>query len=200
MNHMDNLLGWGESTISRYESKAIQDDTYDKILRMIDSNPMEMMSFLNKNRPSFSSLRYISIKDKIIRNLDEYGKEYLKRRELENEYLKYQEPSDLNGFQVLNIDKIESIGHYKLLGLEKICVEEEYGNDGCSSFHILPCERANLTILSESKLSILSEVLAKFKCINGQEFSAYMHEEIAYKQTQDRQEIPFSLTNQLKDF
>ena len=26
------LLGWGEATISRYESKAIQDEAYDNIL------------------------------------------------------------------------------------------------------------------------------------------------------------------------
>ena len=245
-----NLLGWGEATISRYESKAIQDDTYDKILRMIDSNPMEMMGFLNKNRSSFSFMRYMGIKEKIIRNLDDYGKEYLKRQELESEYLKYQEPSDFNGLQVLNIDKIESIvtyfalnlhslykvklmkllwyvdalsykrnghsitglvyshmpmgalpiGHYKLLGLERICVEEEYDDDGCSRFHILPCDKVNMTIFSDSEMSILNEVMTKFKYVNGQEFSSYMHEEIAYKQTQDRQEIPFSLAIQLKDF
>lgn len=29
------LLGWGEATISRYESKAIQDEAYDNMLRII---------------------------------------------------------------------------------------------------------------------------------------------------------------------
>lgn len=245
-----NLLGWGEATISRYESKAIQDDTYDRILRMVDCNPMEMLSFLNKNRSSFSTSRYGDIKERIIRNLDEYGKGFLKRQEFESEYVKYQEPSDLNGYQILDIDKIGGVvsffalnlrslykvklmkllwyadalsfkrhgksitglvyshmplgalpvGHYKLLGLDNVCVSEEYDDEGCSKFHILPCSKADLTILSEQDRTILSEVCTKFKYINGQEFSEYMHQELAYQQTQERQEIPFSLTMHLKDF
>lgn len=245
-----NLLGWGEVTISRYESKAIQDDTYDRILRMVDCNPMEMLNFLNKNRSLFSILRYRDIKEKIIRNLDEYGKGYLKRQEFESEYVKYQEPSDLNGYQSLNIDKIGGvvsffainlhslykvklmkllwyadalsfkrhgksitglvyshmplgalpIGHYKLLGLDNICVSEEYDDEGYSRFHILPCQNADWTILSEQDRTILSEVCTKFKYMNGQEFADYMHQEAAYQLTQERQEIPFSLTMQLKEF
>ena len=35
------LLGWGEATISRYESKAIQDEAYDTMLRLIKDNPLQ---------------------------------------------------------------------------------------------------------------------------------------------------------------
>ena len=34
------LLGWGEATISRYESKAIQDEAYDTMLRLVKDNPL----------------------------------------------------------------------------------------------------------------------------------------------------------------
>jgi hypothetical protein len=84
--------------------------------------------------------------------------------------------------------------------LHRICVDEEYTDDGCSRFHILPSDKVNMTILSDIELSILNDVLTKFKHTNGQEFSTYMHEEVAYKQTFDRQEIPFSLAAQLKSF
>ena len=46
------LLGWGEATISRYESKAIQDDAYDTMLRLIKDNPLQALEFLKKNGES----------------------------------------------------------------------------------------------------------------------------------------------------
>ena len=39
------LLGWGEATISRYESKAIQDEAYDTMLRLIKDNPLIALEF-----------------------------------------------------------------------------------------------------------------------------------------------------------
>ena len=42
------LLGWGEATISRYESKAIQDEAYDTMLRLIKDNPLMALEFLKK--------------------------------------------------------------------------------------------------------------------------------------------------------
>ena len=38
------LLGWGEATISRYESKSIQDEAYDTMLRLIKDNPSDTAS------------------------------------------------------------------------------------------------------------------------------------------------------------
>ena len=46
---LQNLLGWGEATISRYESKAIQDEAYDTMLRLIKDNPLQALEFLKKN-------------------------------------------------------------------------------------------------------------------------------------------------------
>lgn len=109
---MAQLLGWGEATISRYESKQIQDDTYDKILRLIDESPMEVLKFLEKNANKFSNEKIIQIRKNVITNLDDYGKEYLKRQELESEYVKYQDKNDFNGYCNLNIDKIESMISY----------------------------------------------------------------------------------------
>lgn len=109
---LSKLLGWGEVTISRYESKAIQDEAYDNILRMIKSDALMTYKFLEKNRAQFQLTKYYDIKNKIIENLDSHGKEYLKRQVLESEYIDYVEPSEANGYQKLNIDKLERIISY----------------------------------------------------------------------------------------
>ena len=106
------LFGWGEATISRYESKAIQDEAYDTMLRLIKDNPLMALEFLKKNAAKFSVQKKAEIKAKIIENLDSYGKEYLTRQAIEGEYADFEEPSDANGFTILNIDKTEAVISY----------------------------------------------------------------------------------------
>lgn len=106
------LLGWGEATISRYESKAIQDDAYDAMLRLIKDNPLQALDFLKKNSSKFSEAKLCDIKAKIVEKLDSYGKEFLTRQIFEGEYAPFEAPSDSNGFTQLNIDKIEAIISY----------------------------------------------------------------------------------------
>lgn len=117
------LLGWGEATVSRYESKAIQDEAYDNMLRIIKDNPLKALEFLEKNRNKFPELKREQIKFRIIEELDSYGKEFLSRQSLKSEYVMYSEPSDSNGYTLLNIDKIESIVSYyaeKITNLFKV--------------------------------------------------------------------------------
>lgn len=102
------LLGWGEATISRYESKAIQDEAYDTMLRLIKDNPLQALEFLKKNAAKFPGTKKLEVRAKIIEKLDSYGKEYLTRQAFEGEYADFEEPSDSNGFMTLNIDKIEA--------------------------------------------------------------------------------------------
>lgn len=106
------LLGWGEATISRYESKAIQDEAYDTMLRLIKDNPFRALELFKKNGDKFTLTKRMEIKSKIIEKLESYGKEYLTRQTLEGEYVSFEEPSDSNGFMILNIDKIEAMISY----------------------------------------------------------------------------------------
>jgi len=55
------LLGWGEATISRYESKAIQDEAYDTMLRLIKDNPLQALEFLKKNADKFPGLKRLEV-------------------------------------------------------------------------------------------------------------------------------------------
>ena len=106
------LLGWGEATISRYESKAIQDEAYDTMLRLIKDNPLQALEFLKKNASKFSEAKRQDIRAKIVEKMDTYGKEYLTRQAFEGEYAGFEEPSHSNGFVMLNIDKIEAVISY----------------------------------------------------------------------------------------
>ncbi|WP_455018072.1 type II TA system antitoxin MqsA family protein, partial [Oribacterium sinus] len=106
------LLGWGEATISRYESKAIQDEAYDTMLRMIKDNPLVALELLKKNADKFSETKRRLVHSKIVGKLDSYGKEYITRQALEAEYAKFDTASDFNGFTLLNIDKIEVMISY----------------------------------------------------------------------------------------
>ncbi len=106
------MLGWGEVTISRYESKAIQDDAYDIMLRLVRDNPLQALELLNKNINSFTNEKALEIRNKILEKLDRTGKEFLTRKALEGEYAEFMLPSDANGYCVLNIDKLEAVISY----------------------------------------------------------------------------------------
>lgn len=106
------LLNWGEVTISRYESKAIQDEAYDNILRGIQENPLLAYEYLEKNKSKFNFDKYKAIKNSLETNLDNYGKEFLSRKILEGCYVRYSEPSDYNGNKILSIDVLESVISY----------------------------------------------------------------------------------------
>lgn len=244
------LLGWGEATISRYESKAIQDEAYDTMLRLIKDNPLQALEFLKKNGDKFTSSKRFEIRSKMIEKLDSYGKEYLTRQAFEGEYASFEEPSDSNGFTALNVDKIEAmisyfaervsnlfkvklmkmlwysdvlafrengytmtgmvyrheamgalpVGHYSLMNLENLNVQEEAGYNYDIMLHVYPSPNMDYSVLSDTEKVILDKVIAKFKNYKAKEIVDYMHEEKAYKETGDGEIIPFSLAKEIREF
>ena len=109
---LSRLLGLGDVTIARYETKAIQEPVYDNLLRRINQYPMEMLELLDRNREKFTNERYEEIRTMIIENQNKFGEEYEKRRLLLNDYVAFQELSYNNGFKVVDIDLIEKIVSY----------------------------------------------------------------------------------------
>ena len=242
------LLGWGEATISRYESKAIQDESYDIMLRLIKDNPLQALEFLKKNGVRFPGLKRLEIRAKIVEKLDSYGKEYLTRQTFQGEYANYEEPSDSNGFTVLNIDKIEAaisyiaervsnlfkvklmkmlwyvdalsyqmngcamtgmvyrhnemgalpIGHYSLMNLENLNVQEEESYNYDSILHIYPTKGMDYSVLTSQDKKVLDIVIGKFKNYKAKDIVDYMHEEKAYRETKSGDIIPFSLAKEIR--
>ena len=244
------LLGWGEATISRYESKAIQDEAYDTMLRLIKDNPLQALEFLKKNSDKFTITKRTEIRAKIIEKLGSYGKEFLTRQAFEGEYANFEEPSDSNGFTMLDIDKIEAmisyiaeetsnlykvklmkmlwysdvlafmekgssisgmvyrheamgalpIGHYSLMNLENLNVQEEMSCNYNTMLHVYPTPNMDYSVLSDAEKAILDKVIAKFKDYKAKDIVDYMHEEKAYSETKTGEIIPFSLAKEIREF
>lgn len=244
------LLGWGEATISRYESKAIQDEAYDTMLRLIKDNPLQALEFLKKNADKFTASKRRGIRARIVEKLDSYGKEFLTRQMFEGEYANFEEPSDFNGFTMLNIDKIEAmisyiaekvsnlfkvklmkmlwysdvisfiengfsmtgmvyrhepmgalpIGHYSLMNLENLNIQEEMSCNYDTMLHVYPTAHMDYSVLSDGEKAVLDKVITKFISYKAKDIVDYMHEEKAYTETSPGEIIPFSLAKEIRIF
>lgn len=244
------LLGWGEATISRYESKSIQDEAYDTMLRLIKDNPLQALEFLKKNADKFSAMKRLEIREKIVEKLDSYGKEFLTRQTFEGEYANFEDPSDSNGFTMLNIDKIEAmisyiaekinnlfkvklmkmlwysdvfsfiengcsmtgmvyrhepmgalpVGHYSLMNLENLNVQEEMSYNYDTMLHVYPTANMDYSVLTDGEKAILDKVITKFKDYKAKDIVDYMHNERAYIETKSGEIIPFSLAKEIRTF
>lgn len=106
------LLGWGDVTIARYETKLIQDETYDKLMRMVGENPKFALESLEQHRDSFSSVRYQQLKKNIQNELLRVGEGFFTKQEILSQYATYETPCDANGFQLLNLDKLGAMMSY----------------------------------------------------------------------------------------
>ncbi|MHB1484669.1 MAG: type II TA system antitoxin MqsA family protein [Saccharofermentanales bacterium] len=106
------LLGWGEVTISRYESKTIQDETYNNIMQMAYENPMFALECIDKHKDSLNPEKYIQIRKNIANKVEEKGSLYLKRQEIYSFYVNFEKESDFNGYKVLDIDKVANVIGY----------------------------------------------------------------------------------------
>ncbi len=244
------LLGWGEATISRYESKAIQDDSYDMMLRLIKDNPLYLLELYRRNSFDLAEGKRDRVRDRIVEMIETYGKEYLSRQVFESEYVYFVEPSESNGFVVLNVDKTEAaisyiaarvsnlykvklmkmlwysdalsykntghaitglvyrhndmgalpVGHYSLMNLHRLNIQEEESYNFDSIFHIYPTAGMDYSVLSDDDISVLDTVIDKFKGFKTREIVEYMHEERAYLDTRQGDIIPFSPAEVIRDF
>lgn len=114
------LLGWGEATISRYESKAIQDEAYDNMLRIISENPAKTLEFFCKNRDKFSEEKQQVIEERIEKEIEAHGKEYLGRQLLLSEYAKYRKKIKDGVQAYIDIDKVEYIISFYAQNIENL--------------------------------------------------------------------------------
>lgn len=103
------MLGWGEVTVTRYESKTIQDETYDRMMRLSMENPMFALNSLDTHKDRFSTMRYHSIRNAIEKRVEEIGILYLRKQQIYSQYVLYMEPSGYNGNKPLDINTIANL-------------------------------------------------------------------------------------------
>jgi len=106
------MLGWGDITVTRYETKTIQDETYDSIMRMVRDNPMFALECINKHRDKFAPEKYSRIRKSITTKIEEIGSYYLKKQEISSLYVNYVEETDSNGYKQLDIVKVSNVIGY----------------------------------------------------------------------------------------
>ena len=92
------------------------------------------------------------------------------------------------------------IGHYSLINLEKLNIQEEVSYNYDSMIHIYPSQNMDYSILNDDDKKILDKVIAKFKNYKAKEIVDYMHEEKAFAETSADEIIPFSLAKEIRTF
>lgn len=111
-SEFSSLLGWGDVTVTRYETKLIQDETYDRLMRMVGENPKFALESLMQHRDNFSVRRYQELKKNIQAELLRTGSSFFIKQEILSQYAAYDEPCNENGFQLLDIDKLGAMMSY----------------------------------------------------------------------------------------
>ena len=110
---MAQLLGLGEITITRYETKQIQDEAHNKIMKFIDENALMTLEYLEKNKENFKNKeRFEVIENNIKRVVLDETLNYLNKQEIEAKYVDYSRENIENGNKTLDINKIETIINY----------------------------------------------------------------------------------------
>ncbi len=97
------ILGMGEATISRIETKVIQDRTTDDAIRRVNEDPVFFLEKLEGVRVKLGEKKYNKIKEKI--DLRKKMCTYFDKI-VELEYFDLRDGNDYNGFNTLNLIKI----------------------------------------------------------------------------------------------
>lgn len=105
------LLGWGEKTITRYESYQVQDKAHDTILRKIDRDPEWFISLLNAAKDNLSDTAYQKYLTTATHLYEEYKDSYL-RKAIEAGNMLYTGNKLLNGNVKLDLNKVVDVIRY----------------------------------------------------------------------------------------
>jgi putative zinc finger/helix-turn-helix YgiT family protein len=252
-----NLFGWGDITIQRYESKCIQDETYDEIIRRAKDDPQFVYKELKRHRNGFTEERFKEIEVFLIEIIKKIQVSYLKKEELKALYVDFDKPNVFNGNKILDLDTTEQmlrffsqynnnlykvklmkliwyadVQHFKkksqsITGLvykhmpygalpigydelllasdNSISVKEEYfgytrEGEEKVAYKIENVKKVNQNKLKPSEIAILEEVNNFFKNMGSGSISKYMHDEVAYKETENGEIISYELALKIRDF
>ena len=106
------LLNLGDITITRYETKQIQDIAIDNMIKEFNDNSIFAFSLLEKNKEKFTNKRYNEIEKNIKEIIDKDIIPYLSEQELIGEYIRFDKKNENNGYTLLNISKLKDIVAY----------------------------------------------------------------------------------------
>ncbi len=102
------ILGWGEKTITRYESHQVQDAAHDSILKKIDQDPEWYLSLLRSSKELFSPDSFKKYYAKAKQIYESNRDSYL-RKTIQSEYVRFEEHPEYCGNTRLNLDKVVDV-------------------------------------------------------------------------------------------
>ena len=92
------------------------------------------------------------------------------------------------------------VGHYSLMNLENLNVQEEMSYNYDTMLHVYPVANMDYSVLTDEEKVILDKVIIKFKDYKTKDIVDYMHDEKAYIETKPGEIIPFSLAKEIRVF
>jgi putative zinc finger/helix-turn-helix YgiT family protein len=104
-----NIFGWGDITIQRYETKLIQEETYNEMIKRAKDDPLFLYEELKKHKDKFEVNRFREIEDLLKDEIRKKQYIHLNKECLKALYLDHETPSEFNGNKVLNFEKIEQM-------------------------------------------------------------------------------------------
>jgi len=105
------LLGWGQKTITRYESHQVQDNAHDTILRKLDTDPEWFIELLNASKNSISPNAYSKCNEAATILFERNHDNYLKSA-IMSKYARYLHDPDANGNKELSLETVTDMIHY----------------------------------------------------------------------------------------
>lgn len=105
------LLGWGDKTITRYESHQVQDIAHDTILRKLDLDPEWFLKLLQAVKNSLSSASYKKYLEKGTELFEQNHDLYLKSA-IMAKYAKFLQYPEVTGNKVISLKVVIDMVRY----------------------------------------------------------------------------------------
>lgn len=105
------LLGWGEKTITRYESHQVQDMAHDTILRKLSFDPEWFLQLLYSAKQSLSTASFTKYLETATALFEQDHDLYLKSA-IMSKYARFLHNSEFTGNKELSLDVVVDMIHY----------------------------------------------------------------------------------------
>ena len=113
------ILGWGSSTITRYENHQIQDSVHDDVLRKVGDDPKWFIKLLERAKDDLSEKAYHKYLKKANEVYHAHRNRYLKDS-IEALYARFEGDNVFTGNTRINIDKVVEVINYLALKVREL--------------------------------------------------------------------------------
>lgn len=177
------ILGWGSSTITRYENHQVQDVVHDDVLRKVNSDPKWFIDLLSRAKDELSEKAY----KKYLSNAKEayYANRncYLKNS-IEASYARFEDNPYITGNTSLNLDKAVEMINYLALKTPNLHKVKLMKMMWFSDFLSYKREKKSITGLAYNALSMgaVPECYKALVLLDGVSYEEVQYDEyIGYK-------------------